>query len=418
MARYSKDDIQAIRELAGQRFEQILSHYALLAGFDPDIHSSGHGFECRCPLHYGKGHNFHWMERGRTWRCWSKCGTSGTIFDFVMRIRGYSFRDALDDLAGLVGYSPKLDMTPIYVPERVVSAPEPMRPLDRDELVACDGRHEAWKRIQPWVREYLGGGYCWRRSHPLYGRITFPVYTTDNTLVGIVGRITGPEPPHDASEIKRKRWECKYLNFGASKVSEETGKARGGFAKGQVLYHYQKAQHETGVPLVLAEGPFDVARVVEHGWFAVAAIFGSDISAAQWEILRAHHDRIIYGLDPDTFELFAPARPVFKGDALLPSEQQLFDALRNTCDPHDRKGEVHADEDEVRATLGWSPHTYQNVLHGLIWKGRLDGKYCRVLRQAAQYDIELLTLRLPTGRDLGDTTATEFYRVLQEALYL
>lgn len=336
-----------VRWEATRRFREVLHAFGVSAPRDA-------AFRIQCPIHRSQCLSFQWYPQQGKWVCFSgPCG-QGDPIDFVRAMMGgVSLRTALDRLEEILGTVPH-DTAPVVLAARDDG---PLPELSAYELRSCRGRHPYWSRIRPETAQYVGAGYCTDTDHVLFGRITVPVYDEHDRLVGIVGRVTGPTPPtgakRDLQQYVEDCWiggprEQKYKFFGPSKTRRRDGRPCGGFRKGRVLYHYNRAQHYPQLPLIMAEGTFDVARVVEHGYHAVVGVFGSDPTKAQCELLTRVHRHLVYALDPDTFT---------------------------------------------------------------------DGKYERVLKRLSKYDVQISTLHLPPGVDLGDTDYYTFHAALADALY-
>ena len=56
-----------------------------------------------CPFHDEKTPSFRVDPRRGTWRCYGRCATGGDVIDFVMRSEGWTFADALRNLASDAG---------------------------------------------------------------------------------------------------------------------------------------------------------------------------------------------------------------------------------------------------------------------------------------------------------------------------
>ena len=361
---FDLDEIHEIKHYATQHFSTIFHH---LTGASPKLHGNG-TFRCACPLHAGSdGLSFEWRGDAGTWCCYSSCGTVGTAIDFIMAQQGLEFLPAIHLAAEILGYSGNANTA--LPPEPARTNTDPLKLMKESELEHCRGDHPLWKRVAPWVKTYLEGGYCADRTHTLHGRVTFPVRDAEGRLVGIIGRCAAPHPPDNAKPYVKDKWmvwkvnpqtgegkwsETKYYNFGASKLGRDN-KPLGGFKTGQILYNLHHAKAYTDSPLLLTEGPFDVAKAIEHGYGAVVGVAGSVVTHVHWELITRYWSHIIYGFDPDTFA---------------------------------RDGE----------------------------KPRQPTKYEKTLRQATEHGLRCSVIHLPTGRDIGDTTLDEFSTALWQAL--
>jgi len=287
--KYTDQDVGIIESLCCGMFHRIVQHYGRI----DKIHLNRDGsFRCHCPIHGatdGK-QNFSWDPKIGRWVCFShSCGPGGAI-GFIRAMRtDHDWWSAVEEAAIFSHYVPG---TLLKLPPIKVIEPEILY-LEETVLEKFKGTHPYWSRIQPWVKEYLQGGYCSERWHVLYGRITLPVRDANGKLLGITTRIATTEPPVDAGSIVQENWKHKYKNYGRTE--------RGGFQKGLILYNFHNAKKYKDLPLLIVEGPFDVARVIEHGYRAVVALQGSDVTRYQWDLLEPFK-HLIYALDPDTME--------------------------------------------------------------------------------------------------------------------
>ena len=77
--------------------------------------------------------------------------------------------------------------------------------------------------------------------------------------------------------------------------------AEKGFAKRFLLFNYHREVREVAPdqPVIIAEGPFDLLRVKETG-FAAVALLGSSMSKEQEELITIAFNRVILMLDGDS----------------------------------------------------------------------------------------------------------------------
>lgn len=121
------------------------------------------------------------------------------------------------------------------------------------------------------IREF-GLGYCPRGI--LAGRIAIPIHNPRGELVAYAGRHPKGNAP-------------KY-------------KFPSGFHKSVELYNLHRAKaHAIEHGLVLVEGFFDVIVLWQLGVPNAVALMGTELSAAQEELLVAHTDRVVLLLDGD-----------------------------------------------------------------------------------------------------------------------
>lgn len=150
--------------------------------------------------------------------------------------------------------------------------------------------------------EEFGLGYCPRGI--LAGRIAIPIHNGKGELVAYVGRHPKGNAP-------------KY-------------KFPSGFHKSLELYNLHRAsQHARAHGLILVEGFFDAINLWQLGVPNAVALMGTELSAAQEDLLMRHTDRVVLMLDGDeagraATEQLLPrlARRLFVKDVQLPEGVQ------------------------------------------------------------------------------------------------
>ena len=76
----------------------VVSHYIKLK-------KSGNTYEACCPFHGEKTPSFKIHKAKNTWRCFGGCQTSGDAIDFVVRYRGCSFIQAVEEIASIYNFT-------------------------------------------------------------------------------------------------------------------------------------------------------------------------------------------------------------------------------------------------------------------------------------------------------------------------
>lgn len=105
--------INIIREQSGSDIGSIISDYV-------ELKRSGRGFRGRCPFHDEKTPSFHVSEEKEIYKCFG-CQVGGDAIDFIMRIEGKEFHEAIYQLAGRYHINIEND-TPAGAREKVSSA--------------------------------------------------------------------------------------------------------------------------------------------------------------------------------------------------------------------------------------------------------------------------------------------------------
>jgi hypothetical protein len=58
------------------------------------LRRAGKSYRGKCPMHDGKSHgSLTVYPDSQSWYCWG-CGEGGDVIDFIMKLKGYSFKDA------------------------------------------------------------------------------------------------------------------------------------------------------------------------------------------------------------------------------------------------------------------------------------------------------------------------------------
>ena len=77
-----------------------------------DLKKRGAGFWACCPFHDEKTPSFHVRPDRQTFHCFG-CGEGGDVYDFLMKVDGLTFREALEDVARRAGVElPKARLSP------------------------------------------------------------------------------------------------------------------------------------------------------------------------------------------------------------------------------------------------------------------------------------------------------------------
>ncbi len=277
------------------------------------LKKAGANYQARCPFHNEKTPSFSVSPTKQFYHCFG-CGAHGTAITFLMEHAGYSFVEAVKELAGQVG---------LQVPDDGTQrAPEEESRRDKlYERMEVAGRHyrQALKAAEPAVaylkkRGVTGEtaarfalGYAVDDWQPLAAafadyqdsllveaglvianegkrydrfrdRVMFPIRNERGRVIAFGGRVMGAGEP-------------KYLN------SPETPL----FHKGRELYglheHRRAIQGENRVLVV--EGYMDVVMLDQHGVQNAVATLGTAITPDHVTRLLRLADEVIFAFDGD-----------------------------------------------------------------------------------------------------------------------
>jgi DNA primase len=278
-----------------------------------------------CPFHSEKTPSFNVHPGKGIYKCFG-CSAGGNVFDFVMRVEGLSFPDAVRLVAEKSGIPVPKEVAPQPGSERAERRRKRLfelnewaceffeqqfgaTPEGRRALEYLDGRGvtsstrerfrlgyapNSWEALSAHLasrgasREEIadsglvtvkegGGGYYDR----FRGRVIFPILDAQGRAVAFGGRTMGDDKP-------------KYLN------SPETAV----YTKGNHLYglvHARDAIRKAGFA-ILVEGYLDAIIPWQEGVENVVASLGTALTEAQARLLRRFMARpqVIVNYDPDT----------------------------------------------------------------------------------------------------------------------
>lgn len=276
--------------------EQILEHYGLLK----HAKRKGHELRIRCPFHEDTQPSCTANMEKNGFHCFG-CGAKGNIFGFV-RLKeeiDSGDRNADDRKAALLivewfGIAsskpedaqvrthkaravPPVKTThpgaePAHEEKPVVVNPPlgwELKQLD----VEAGKRYAQARGLTPEIAEAFGlavalaGGYK--------GRLIIPLHDHDGVLIGYAARALNETEP-------------KYLFPSSEK----------GFHKSYLVYNLWRVAQEQPRSVVVTEGFFDVMKLTQAGYPAVA-LMGSSLAEAQAALLYTHFRHIVLLFDGD-----------------------------------------------------------------------------------------------------------------------
>jgi DNA primase len=367
--RIVKDDIETLRQQAD--IVAVVGDYTTLK-------RSGRSYKGLCPFHTERTPSFTVTPDGNFFHCFG-CQASGDIYDFLMRIEGLAFPEAVEALARRSGFALRYEQlssreqraigersrlvavtaaardffaTQLYGDEGEVardylkSRGFGRREADTFELGFAPNRWEALSRalvaggIDPADLVTVGVSVRTDRGglrDRFRGRLMFPIHDPGGDVIGFGGRILdgldhgGFDPP-------------KYLN------SNETPLYR----KSRVLYGVPQARTEivrAGTVLV-CEGYTDVMALHQAGIANAVATCGTAVGAEHLRAIARYAERVVLAFDGDAAGVKAAeraweaARELASGDGGLTLDLRVL-VLEDGNDPADlvqRSGADHVRE--------------------------------------------------------------------------
>ena len=285
---------------------------ALVERYVP-LKKAGANYQARCPFHNEKSPSFSVSPTKQFYHCFG-CGAHGTAITFLMEHAGYSFIDAIKELAGQVGMqvpddgkrvAPEEDSRRDKLYERMDIAARHYRQAlkTHDEAIAylkqrglagetaarfaLGVAQDDWQPLAAAFADYqdpllVEAGLVISNEGKRYDRfrdrVMFPIRNERGQVIALGGRIM-------------QRGEPKYLN------SPETPL----FHKGRELYglfEHRRAIQQTDRVLVV-EGYMDVVMLDQHGVDNAVATLGTAITSDQAARLLRLANEVVFAFDGD-----------------------------------------------------------------------------------------------------------------------
>lgn len=266
-----------LTEIASDRVDDIVHSFGL------DLRESGGKFTGCCPIHGGDNQTaFHIYKETGNWKCFThQCHSVNkygyNIIGFVKGMRKNGFMDAVYYLCNLL----KIDWNDIKVDvtDRDLRSFNKQFCKSRGKPARKISRHYLRKSLIIPAEYYIKRGYsakilneydvglCTRPGSFMENRVIIPVWQDNQLLAGLVARTIF----EDYKERKIPKW-----------LSETS------FNRFSTLFNYYKAKEhikDTG-SLILVEGPGDIFRLEEAGIKNAVAMFGTELTSAQQQILE------------------------------------------------------------------------------------------------------------------------------------
>ncbi|MGH3316164.1 MAG: DNA primase, partial [Nocardioidaceae bacterium] len=404
--RINEDDIALVRERA--RIDEVVSTHVTLR------RAGGGSLKGLCPFHDEKTPSFHVTPGRNFYHCFG-CGEGGDVFDFVMKVEGLTFTDAVERLAGRVGVqlrytepeggggAPRRDpsqrprllethrLAAEFYSAQLVEAPEARtgrqflsdRGFDQDAaqtfgvgFAPRSGdalfRHLRQKGFSE--EELVTGGLVGRSGRGPYdrfrGRLLWPIREISGEVVGF-----GARRLFDDDRI-----EAKYLNTPESPI----------YKKSHLLYGVDLARKEIArrKQAVVVEGYTDVMACHLSGVGTAVATCGTSFGEDHGRVLRRlllDHEQfrgeMIFTFDGDEAGQRAALR-AFQGDQQFVT--QTYVAIEpgglDPCDLRLEQGDA-----AVRELVARRVPLYRFVLRNILTRYDLDRADARVdaMREAA-----------------------------------
>ncbi len=323
--RIVKDDIEDLRRQAD--IVAVVGDYTTLK-------RAGKSHKGLCPFHTERTPSFTVTQDGNFFNCFG-CGASGDIYDFLMRIEGLEFPEAVEQLARRTGFQLRYEQ---------MTAREQREVGQRSRLVAVTAAAAEFFTAQLFseegevARDYLRGrgfgkaeartfdlGYAPNRWDALSlaltdkgfpaedlittglsmrndrgglrdrfrGRLVFPIHDPGGDVIGFGGRVL---PELDYGDFDPP----KYLNSAETPLYKKT----------RVLYGVPQARPEIvrAEQVLVCEGYTDVMALNQAGFANAVATCGTAVGTEHLRMIARYAQRVVLAFDGDAAGVKAAER--------------------------------------------------------------------------------------------------------------
>lgn len=281
----------------------------------------GVNFTARCPFHREKTPSFVVSPERQIWRCFG-CGKGGDVFSFVMEMEGFTFIEALRQLAPRAGVQLRsynaqeasvrnrlLDATALavkYYHKVLLETSEAasaraylkQRGLNDNTIEEWEigFSRDSWDDLLNFLkskgfneREIFLAGLSVKKEggmnffNRFRGRIMFPINDSAGNTVAFTARVS---PEREATEKMGK-----YINSPQTQI----------YDKSKILFGLDRAKNairEQGAAII-AEGQMDVISAHQAGFKNIVASSGTALSDDQVKLIKRYTSNILFSFDMD-----------------------------------------------------------------------------------------------------------------------
>ncbi len=363
--RIVKDDIETLRQQAD--IVTVVGDYTTLK-------RAGRSFKGLCPFHSERTPSFNVTPEGNFYTCFG-CGESGDIYDFLMRIEGLEFPEAVEQLARRSGFTLRYEQMSsrerraVGERSRLVAVTAAARDYftrmlyEEEGRVARDylksrgfGKAEAdtfelgfapnrWESLARALtaegideRDLVTTGLAVRNDRGglrdrFRGRLIFPIHDPGGDVIGFGGRIL---PELDYGDFEPP----KYLNSAETPL----------YKKNRVLYGVRQARSDIvrAEQVLVCEGYTDVMALHQAGFANAVATCGTAVGVEHLRMIARYASTVVLAFDGDAAGVAAAERAwdaaleVGDGGKGAALDLRVL-ALPETQDPADLAAELGAD---------------------------------------------------------------------------
>jgi len=307
-------------------------------GYVPALARSGRSFKAPCPFHSERTPSFIVDPERRTWHCFGACATGGDVIEFMRRIEGLDFREALRRCAERAGVElrppTQREQRAREEHERLLRANEAaalfyqaalrgpsgaaalayaeQRGLDTAALDAWQLGYapDEWRALSDYLLargftegDLVAAGLASPSDRGAYDRfrdrLIFPTRDARGRLVGFGARAL------------RADQEPKYLNTAQTLLFDKSGTLYGLDRAGPAARRADR--------LVVVEGYMDVIGCHQAGIPNVVASMGTSITEKQMALAQRYTANIVLMLDADSAGSAAALRGVEVASGAAPT---------------------------------------------------------------------------------------------------
>jgi DNA primase len=274
-----------------------------------------------CPFHKEKSPSFFVSPTRQMWHCFG-CGLGHSVFDFVMKIEGIEFGDALRILAKKAGVELKRENIQLKTErQRLYEICDLSCSFFEKQLEASQIGKEAkeyllkrgitnesiikwrlgyspdtWNSLSDFLvgkgysrQEIVRAGLAVEKENKndsydrFRGRIIFPIFDANSQVVGFGARVF---------KVANEKEVAKYINTPQTLL----------YDKSNILYglHDAKLSARKNNQIVLTEGYTDTIMCHQAGFENTVATSGTALTQQHLEILKRYTDNLILAFDMDT----------------------------------------------------------------------------------------------------------------------
>jgi len=274
-----------------------------------ELRKAGANYKANCPFHGEKTPSFVVSPSKQIYHCFG-CGVGGDGVKFVMEIEKLSYPEAIEKLASTYNFTLQYTKGSSDYSEskRILDSVQKwyVKNLDFNNQAKqyLYDRGISNNSIEAFEIGFVGRGadvmsFLSSNLFPLpkaeeagiiakgergefyarlVERVTFPIYSSNGSIVGFGGRTLGNHP-------------AKYINSPQTKL----------FNKSRLLYGYHRAKESIYAhkKLIVCEGYFDVIMFHQAGFKEAVATLGTALTAEHLPLLRKGSPQIILAYDGD-----------------------------------------------------------------------------------------------------------------------